>query len=215
MNLKRVMSKVFFWMFIGLMVTFATGFYVSTQENILYNIYENNIYWILFLLELVLVIVLSARVFKMKPMTAKIVFVLYSFVTGLTFSSIFVIFELSSIIYVFFIAAIVFGVFAGIGYFTKLDLMKMGTYLFMALLGVLVCIIVNLFLQNEMFDLVITCISLLVFIGFTAYDMKKIKEWSFQTEEEDSLAIMGALSLYLDFINIFLDLLRLFGKAKD
>lgn len=215
MEFKSLLSKVFLWMFLGLLVTFGTGYYVSTQENMLYNIFSGGMYFALVITEFILVIVLSARVRKMSSMTAKIMFLLYSFVTGLTFSSIFIAFRMDSIIFVFLIAAILFGIFAFIGHFTKLDLTKMGTYLLMALFGIILCIIANLFINNETFDLIISCISIIVFLGFTAYDIQKIKLLSYEFENEDNLAIIGALELYLDFINIFLDLLRIFGKSND
>lgn len=215
MEFKNVLSKVFFWMFVGLLVTFGTGYYVSTQENIMYNIFSQGISLILVILEFVLVIVLSARIRKMHPMTAKIIFFLYSFITGLTFSSIFVAFKMESIMFVFLIAAILFGIFALIGHYTKLDLTKFGSFLLMGLLGIIICVVINMFLGNEIFDIIISCISVLLFLGFTAYDIQKIKLMSYQYENGDNLAIIGALELYLDFINIFLDLLRLFGKAKD
>lgn len=215
MEINKIMSKVFLWMFLGLLVTFGTGYYVSTQENMMYNIFSNNIYFLLVIVEFVLVIVLSARVRKMNAMTAKIMFMLYSFVTGLTFASIFVAFELSSIVFVFLITALIFGIFALFGHFTKLDLTSFSTILMMALFGIIICVIVNYFLQSDTFDLIISCISVLVFLGFTAYDMQKIKLLSYEFENEDNLAIIGALELYLDFINIFLDLLKLFGKSND
>lgn len=215
MNLNNVLKKVYMWMFIGLLVTFITGYYVSINENIVYKIYSTSLYWILAIIELVLVIVLSARVGKMNITTSRIMFLIYSFVTGLTFSSIFIAYELSSIIYVFFIAALLFLVFSAIGYFTKLDLTKMGTFLLMALIGILICSVVNIFVGNGLFEIIISSISVLVFLGFTAYDVNKIKLLENYYPDENSLAIAGALELYLDFINIFIDLLRLFGNNRD
>lgn len=215
MNLNNVLKKVYMWMFIGLLVTFITGYYVSINENIVYKIYSTSLYWILSIIELVLVIVLSARVGKMNITTSRIMFLIYSFVTGLTFSSIFIAYELSSIIYVFFVAALLFLVFSAIGYFTKLDLTKMGTFLLMALIGILICSIVNIFVGNGLFEIIISSISVLVFLGFTAYDVNKIKLLENYYPDENSLAIAGALELYLDFINIFIDLLRLFGNNRD
>lgn len=212
MENNKIFGKVFMWMFIGLLVTFLTGYVVSVNDNMLYNIFSGGTYFLLIIIELVLVIFLSARIKKMQVTTARIVFILYSFVTGLTFGSIFVVFELTSIILVFLIAASLFGLFALIGYFTKLDLTKLGTILLMMLLGVVICVIVNMFLNNSTFDLVISCISIIVFLGFTAYDIQKIKLLAYEFEEEGKVAIIGALELYLDFINIFLDLLRIFGN---
>ena len=213
---KQIMSKTFLWMFVGLLITFLTGYVVSHNEVMIVNIFKNSTYLILCIVELVLVIALSAKVRTMSKNTARILFILYSFVSGLTFSSIFIVYGLTSIMFVFLLASIVFLVFGLIGYFTKLDLTKLGTYLLMALFAIIVCFIINLFANNNTFDIVITIISLLIFIGFTAYDVQKIKRLA--EEElipEDNLSIIGALNLYLDYINIFLDLLRLFGNSRD
>ena len=196
MENNKIFGKVFMWMFIGLLVTFLTGYVVSVNDNMLYNIFSGGTYFLLIIIELVLVIFLSARIKKMQVTTARIVFILYSFVTGLTFGSIFVVFELTSIILVFLIAASLFGLFALIGYFTKLDLTKLGTILLMMLLGVVICVIVNMFLNNSTFDLVISCISIIVFLGFTAYDIQKIKLLAYEFEEEGKVAIIGALELF-------------------
>lgn len=211
---NKIFSKVFFWMFIGLAITFGIGYYTSVNANMLYNIF-NTYYWFLVIAEIVVVIWLSARIRKMKPMTAKILFCLYSFLTGLTFSSIFVVYQITSIVYVFGITSLIFLIFALIGYFTKIDLTKIGVYLFMILLGVIICSIINIFVGSETFDLVTTIICLIVFIVYIAYDIQVIKRNLYMIEQEDNLAIYGALELYLDFINIFLRLLQLFGRSND
>ncbi len=211
---NKIFSKVFFWMFIGLAITFGVGYYASLNEVMLYNVFSKY-YIFLIIAELVVVIVLSARIRKMQPTTAKILFCLYSFITGLTFSSIFVVYELTSIIYVFGITALIMLIFAAIGYYTNMDLTKIGIYLFMALLGIIICTIINMFVGNETFDLTLTIICLLVFIIYIAYDVQVIKRNSYMIENEENAAIYGALQLYLDFINIFLRLLELFGKNKD
>lgn len=210
--MNRFLYKVFMWMFVGLMITFATGYYVSTNENMLYNIFSGGTWLILTIVEIVLVIVLSARVKKMNPMTAKILFCLYAFVTGLTFSSIFIEYKLQSVIFVFLVTAIIFLVFALIGYFTKLPLSKLSTYLMMALIGVIICSIVNMFIGSNIFDTIISCVAVVVFIGMTAYDVYIMK---FYEGNNDNYAIVGALQLYLDFINLFVYLLKFFGKSDD
>ncbi len=207
-------SKIFMWMFIGLAITFGVGAYVSMNENMLYNVFSK-LYVVLIVAELVVVIWLSARIRKMSPMSAKIMFCLYSFLTGLTFSSIFVLYELTSIIYVFGITSLIFLIFALIGYYTNIDLTKFGIYLFMILLGIIICSLINIFVGSESFDLVLTIVCLIVFICYIAYDIQVIKRNLYSIENEDNLAIYGALQLYLDFINIFLKLLRLFGKNND
>jgi len=211
---NKIYSKVFFWLFIGLFITFLTGTYVSTNEKLLSIIFSNNYYLIFSLIELGLAIFLSVRIHKMSSTTAKISYILYTLFSGLTFASIFVIYKLQSIILVFIVTAIVFLIFAAIGYFTKIDLSKIGNYLFMILIGIIICTIINIFLKNSIFDIVITSISIIVFLGFIAYDIQKIKK-SNGYLIEDNLAVIGAFELYLDFINIFIDLLRLFGKADD
>ena len=173
-----------------------------------------NSYFLLAIIELVLVIVLSARITKMSPTSARIMFLLYSFVSGLTFSSIFVVYEMSSIIYVFLITAVAFAILAFLGYKTSVDLTKFGTYLMIALFAIIICALINMFVGGSTFAIIICSISILVFMGFTAYDVQKILSLQ-GVIEEDNLAIYGALQLYLDFINLFLDILRLFGDSRD
>lgn len=213
---NQTLSKTFGWMFIGLLVTFLTGYVVSLNENMLYNIMSTWGMILCIVVELGLVIFLSARITKMQPTTAKISFLLYSFVSGLTFSSIFMVYSLNSIMYVFLITAVVFAIFAAIGAFTKIDLTKIGSYLLMALLAIIICTIVNIFLNSTSFDLFLSIIIIIVFIGFTAYDVQRLKRLSGTgIINEENLAIYGALELYLDFINLFLELLRLFGSSHD
>ena len=211
--MNEVLRKSFLWMFVGLLITFLTGYIVATNENMI-NYVIKIPYYIFIIVEIVLVLILSVRIMKMNPVTAKILFMLYSFVTGLTFSAIFIVFELSSIIFVFLITALIFGLLAFIGYVTKLDLSKISTYLIVGLIAILISYIINIFVNNGTFEIIICSISVLVFLGFTAYDVQKIKSLS-ETMDEDNLAIYGAFQLYLDFINIFIDLLRLFGDSKD
>ena len=211
---NKLLSKTFLWMFLGLLVTFATGYAVSSNPVMIENVF-GGMFYIFIILELVLVLVLSARVMKMSPVGAKMCFLLYSFVSGLTFSSIFIVYNLTSITSVFLISALVFGIMALIGYTTKVDLTKVGFYLMMALIGAIIVMIVNLFLNNPMVDTFISIVCLIVFIGITAYDVQKIKVLESSGLPEDNLAIYGALDLYLDFINIFLHLLQFFGRSDD
>ena len=211
---NKIFSKIFFWMFIGLAITFGVGYYVSLNENMLYNVFSK--YYMFFIIaELVVVIWLSARINKMQPMTAKILFCIYSFITGLTFSSIFVVYEMMSIMLIFGITSLIFLIFALIGYYTNIDLTKLGVYLFMGLIGIIICSIINIFIGSYKFDLGITIVCLIIFIAYIAYDIQVIKKRLYHISNEDNLAIYGALQLYLDFINIFIRLLRLFGKSRD
>ena len=211
---NKLLPKVFGWMFIGLLLTFITAYYISINEYTFYKIFSGSGYFIFILLELGLVLFLSARVHKMNPNTAKIVFMLYSIVSGVTFSSIFIVYNLQSIIILFLASAILFGIFALIGYFTKINLDKLGTFLIMALVAVFICIIINIFLGNSTFDIIISSICLIIFVIFTAYDIQKIKRLG-NSSLNDNIAIIGALELYLDFINIFISLLDIFGKGRD
>lgn len=211
---NKIFSKVFMWMFIGLAITFGVGYYVSLHSNMLYNIFSG-LYFFLAIAEIIVVIVLSARIRKLKPTTAKVLFCVYSFLTGLTFSSIFVVYNMMSIMYVFGITSMIFLIFAAIGYYTKIDLTKIGVYLFMILLGVIICSIINIFVGSAKFDFALTVLCLIVFIIYIAYDIQVLKRNMYMIENEDNLAIYSALQLYLDFINIFLRLLQLFGRNRD
>jgi len=213
MEEKKLFPSVFGWMFVGLLVTFITGFYVSNNINMIYNIANNM--WLIIIVELALVLILSAFSHKLNYLTSIILFNLYAFVTGLTFSSIFIVYQMSSIISIFLISAFIFGLFALLGYKTKLDLTKFSTILYMILLGCIIVTIVNLFLHNTLIDIILSWIILIVFFGITAYDIQKIKVISYQIQDPKRVTIICALDLYLDFINIFLRLLSLFGKSND
>lgn len=215
MESNKLLSKSFLWMCIGLLVTFVTGFGVASNERMLENIFEGSGFWIFIILEFILVIVLSVRVMKMSPTSAKICFILYSFVSGLTFSSIFVAYELFSVMYVFLLSSAIFGVMAFIGYKTNTDLSKIGFYLMMGLIAVIIVSIINVFVGNGTLEIILCILCIILFLGITAYDVQKIKSLEGSGLPEDNLAIYGALQLYLDFINIFLDLLRLFAENKD
>lgn len=210
--MEKIYPKVFMWLFVGLFITFGTGMFITTNPVMLYNVV--NYYLIFILLELFFVIYLSARIQKMKYMTAMLYYLLYSFVTGITFSTLFAVFEISSIMYVFGITAFVFLIFAALGYFTKIDLSKISMILFMGLIAIIVMSLINVFVGNDTFDLIICIIGIVIFIGYIAYDMQKIRMLS-NYISEDKLPIYGALQLYLDFINIFVYLLRIFGRRND
>lgn len=213
--MNKLLPKTFLWMFVGLAVTFFTGYIVSINESMVASVLESPLLYVLLILELGLVIFFSARVHKMSPTTAKICFLLYSFVSGLTFSNVFLLFQLNSVMFVFLIAAIIFGIFGAIGYYTDFDLSGIITYLIMGLCAAIICVIINMFLNNSTFDLVVSIIALIIFFGFTAYDVQHMKNLSNEGIDNDVVAINGAFELYLDFINIFLHLLQFIGDAKD
>ena len=211
----NLISKTFLWMCFGLLITFITGYFVAHNEVMLENIYGGWGYWIFVIVELLLVIVLSARIMRMKPATAKVCFLLYSFVSGLTFASIFVYYAIDSIMIIFLVTAIIFAVMAIIGYTTNVDLTRIGTYLFFALVAVLVVALINIFIGSSMLAMIISIVCVLIFIGITAYDVQKIKALENSGLPKENLAIYGALDLYLDFINLFIHLLSIFGKSRD
>ena len=205
---NKLIAKSFLWMAIGLLVTFVTGYLVSNSFNIIYAIFSKKLYIALIIIELILVFTLSAKVHKFSPTMAKAVFLLYSFVSGLTFSSIFLIYNVKSIIYVFLIASALFALFGFIGYVTKVNLNKVGTILLMGLVGAILLEILNVVLFKGTLDIIICIIFLVAFLGITAWDLQKLKNM----DDTENGAIYGALQLYLDFINILISLLRLFGR---
>lgn len=212
---NKIISKSFLWMFVGLLLTFGVGYYISTNQTMFENLFQGKNWFILAIIEIVVVLFLSFRIRKMAPMTAKILFLVYSLITGATFSAIFVVYQVESIIYVFLLSSIVFLIFGLIGYFTKIDLSKLGTILFMALLAVILASIVNMFIGSESFNFGLNIICLLIFFGYTAYDVQKIKSNGYWIDNEENAAIFGALQLYIDFINIFIRLIQLFGNRRD
>ena len=216
----KLMRKVYVWMTLALVITGFTAYSVATSPNLLTAIYSNQaIMWGLIIGEFALVIGITAAINKLSLTMATLLFVLFSVVNGVTLSSIFVIYTMTSIAKVFFITAATFGVMAFIGYTTKTDLTSIGKILLMALIGVIIATIVNIFLKSSMLELICSYVGVAIFVGLTAYDSQKIKEMLMtqydMSEAAQKIALLGALSLYLDFINLFLYLLRLFGSRND
>ena len=211
-NNNRIFTKVYCWMFIGLLISFITGYYVSTKPNMVYNL--GNGYILLAIAEIAVCIWLSAGIKKMQVQTAKILFCLYSFLTGLTFSFIFVNFLMESIIMVFGITSLIFGLMALLGHFAKIDFTKLGSILLMGLLGIIIVSIINIFIGSETLNLGLIIIGIIIFMCYIAYDIQKVK-YLVNELDEDKAAIICAFELYLDFINLFIKLLRLLGKSKD
>ena len=212
---KSIFSKVYMWVFVGLLITFASGFFLSSNVNMLVLVFTTPLYWILPIAQILIAIFLPIRLMKMSQTTATILYLLYTLLTGLTFATIFIMYEMASIIFVFLISALLFLVFALIGRFTKIDITKIGNFLLMALIGIIVLNLINMFIMNGTLDIILCVVGLLIFLGYTAYDIQKIKRMNTYGMDSNKLAIIGAFDLYLDFINIFLKLLRLFGKSRD
>lgn len=215
-----LMRKVYVWMTLALVLTGITAFGVASSPSLMMTIFQTPaIMWGLIIAELAIVIAISAAINRLSLTTATLLFVLYSVLNGATFSLIFAVYTMSSIANVFFITAGTFGVMAAYGYFTKRDLSSWGRLLLMALIGLIIATLVNVFLvKSSGFDLILSYAGVLIFVGLTAYDTQKIKQMlAMQTdmgEGAQKVALLGALSLYLDFINLFLYLLRIFGKRE-
>ena len=215
-----LMRKVYLWMTMALVITGFTAYYVATSETLQTLLLTNQIvFWVLVIGELGLVIGLSAAINRLSLTTATLMFVLYSVVNGATMSFIFLMYTASSITNVFFITAGTFAAMALYGYFAKSDLSSWGKYLLMALIGIIIATVVNIFTKSQGLAVIINYLGVLVFVGLTAYDSQKIKMMLMQMpdagEAAQKVALLGALSLYLDFINLFLYLLRLFGSKRE
>ena len=205
---EELFSKTFIWMFIGLCISGICAWSVSLLGGISWTVFLVST-----IVELILVFCLSGpNLEKMSSALAGFMYAIFSAVNGVTLSSIFLIYELKSVLFVFFIAAGLFGIMALFGYFTKVDLSKIGTFLCFALFGVLIVLIINLFLKNTLLDTILSIVVVLLMMVTTAYDIYTMKHKNFYFNKNGH--IFFALSLYLDFINILLYLLRLFGKKK-
>lgn len=214
-----LMRKVYTWMTLALVITGFTAYGVANSPSLLQLIFGNRlVFYGLIAAELGIVIYTSARIDRIALSTATLLFTLFSVVNGATLASIFVAFTMASIAKTFFITAGTFAVMAFVGYTTKRDLTKMGGILFMALIGLVIAGLVNMFLHSSMLDLVVSGIGVLVFVGLTAWDSQNIKRMLAMApdagEQAQKIALLGALSLYLDFINMFLYLLRFFGNRE-
>lgn len=214
MENNKIFTKIYGWMFIGLLISAITGYFISTNTNMLYNIFKPSVFMILVILEIGVSIWLTAGIRKMEIMTAKILFCLYSFITGVTFSIIFLAYRIDSIVAIFALTSLIFAIMSLVGKFTNMDLTKLGTILLVGLIVIIIASLINLILGSVIFDLGITIIGIIIFIGYIAYDTQNIKKMALSLEE-DKAAIFCAFQLYLDFINLFVKLLRLFGKSKD
>jgi hypothetical protein len=216
---QRFMVRVYNWMTAGLGITGFMAFYISNSPAMMNIIFGNPIMPIaLIITKIGLVFWLATRVMQMSASKATGVFMLYAGLTGITFSAIFMAYTTASIFSTFLVTAGTFGAMSLYGYTTKKDLTSWGSFLFMGLIGIIIASLVNMFMQSSMMHMIITYAGVLIFVGLTAYDTQKIKEMNILgnegTEEDTKEAIRGALTLYLDFINLFLMLLRLMGDRR-
>ena len=210
-----VMRRVYGKMFLGLLVTAITSVLVMSNATLMSLFFSSRAtFFILAIAELGLVFYLSARIDKLQPSTATALFYLYAVLNGVTLTPIFLIYTGSSIALTFGITSVTFGAMCLYGYVTKQDLSRMGAILFMALIGLILCTIVNLFLHSSAMEWIISIAGVAIFVGLTAWDTQSIKRMVEVADpgQTGKIATLGALSLYLDFINLFIYLLRIFGS---
>lgn len=212
--------SVYVWMALALAITGFVALYVAKSYTLLNAMAENNfLFWGMLIAEVGLVMYLSARIHRISFSTATILFIVYSVLNGVTMSILFMVYTMSSIATTFFVTAGTFGATALYGYVTKKDLTRIGNLCIMGVIGLIIASLVNLFLHNSMMDLIISYIGVLLFVGLTAYDSQKIKQLLSDdsieiNETTQKIALMGSLTLYLDFINLFIYLLRILGDRK-
>lgn len=232
-NSTRVLSNtfvanVFMWMFAALGITALTAYLFGTTPDLMMSMFSvradgsaslNLFGWIVMLAPLIIVFVMSFGMEKMKASTMIILYLVYSVLMGMSLGFIFLAYTGASIAKTFVITAGMFGLMAFLGYTTKTDLTKMGSILLMGLFGIIIATVVNMFMHSESLDYIISIIGVIIFTGLTAYDVQKIKEIGMMgmdnNETMTKISIQAALSLYLDFINLFLYLLRFFGRSKN
>lgn len=212
--------SVYVWMTLALAITGFVALYVAKSYTLINAMAQNSIlFWGLLIAEVALVMYLSARIHRISFTTATILFIAYSILNGVTMSVLFMVYTMSSIATTFFVTAGTFGATALYGYVTKKDLTRIGSLCIMGVIGLIIASLVNLFLHSSMMDLIISYVGVLLFVGLTAYDSQKIKQLLSGDDIEinettQKIALMGSLTLYLDFINLFIYLLRILGDRK-
>ena len=215
------LTRVFLRMFAALLVTAIAAYAVASSASIQLFIFGNTaVFFGLIIVELILVVAISAGINKLSPMTANVLFFTYAAINGLTLSSIFLVYSLGVIFHAFAVSALMFAAMAIYGAATRKDLSTVGSICFMGLIGVVIASVVNIFFMSEMLDIIVCYIGILVFVGLTAYDTQRIKRMLYSANAASHevaikrVSVVGALSLYLDFINIFLKILRLMGRRR-
>ena len=215
-----LMRKVYVWMTLALVITGICAYGVATSPALMQMVYGNKAaIWVLFIAEIGLVFYTTARINRLSLSTATTLFIIYSALNGVTLSAIFVVYTTASIAKVFFITAGTFAAMALIGYTTKKDLTRFGGIAFMLLIGLIIATVVNMFVQSTILDLILSYIGVALLVGLTAWHRQQIKRalamQPDMSESSQKVALLGALTLYLDFINLFLYLLRIFGRSDN
>ena len=214
-----LMQKTYLWMAMALAITGLTSYVVATNPTLMGLMFQYpNAIWLFFIAEIGLVIALSAAIEKLSLSVATLMFILYAVLNGVTFSTLFYVYTMGSLASTFFITAGTFGAMSAVGFFIKKDLSAMGKILLMALIGIIIATVVNIFVGSRGLDMIVSYLGVLVFVGLTAYDTQKIKKMFVMAPDASAhtqkYAVLAALTLYLDFINLFLYLLRIFGNRK-
>ena len=216
-GLRNYMVRVYGYMAMGLGLTGLVAFFVFFSPALMMSIFISPLKWVVMLAPFGMVMFLSARIGSMSFSAAQMSFWVYAGLMGLSLSSIFLVFTGQSIAQLFFVSASVFGAMSLYGYTTRKDLTALGSFLLMGVMGIVVASLVNLFLQSNAMQMMISVIGVLVFTGLTAYDTQQIKESYFEADSHElagKKAILGALDLYQDFVNLFISLLYLFGDRR-
>ncbi len=215
-GLRAHMISVYNTMGLGLLTSSLIAYVIGTSAQLTQFFLGGPQAWLFILAPLALVLWISFRIDSMSLRTAKTVFYAYAATMGISLASLFALYQIGSIFQVFLVTAVMFGATSLYGYTTKRDLSGFGSFLFMGLIGLIAAGLINIFLQNSLFQLVISAIGVLIFTGLTAYDTQKIKEIYYATDgdERSKAGVMGALALYLDFVNLLMNLMQLLGQRK-
>ncbi|HEX8172364.1 MAG TPA: Bax inhibitor-1/YccA family protein [Thermoanaerobaculia bacterium] len=211
---RSFIRSVYAWMFGGLAITAAAALWVVMSPAMQQLLFNRTMPWVLFIGELGLVFFLGARITRMSPGAAAAAFLVFSLLNGLSLSVIFFIYTSGTIFQAFATAAGMFGAMSVYGMVTKRDLTSMGSFMFMGLIGIIICSVVNIFLHSPGLAWAISILGVFIFLGLTAYDTQKLKSYATAPQLRENLAVYGALQLYLDFINLFLFMLRILGGNR-
>jgi hypothetical protein len=218
---KTFMASVFTWMFVALGVSAMVAYGVASNRELLLELFTTPLRWLIILAPLGFVMAMGVGFQKFSVNTMRLLFILFAVVNGISLSAILVIYTSGSIVACFGSASAMFGIMALMGYTTDKDLTSFGRILTMGLVGIVIASLINMFLKSDSMDFLISIIGVAVFTGLTAYDVQKLKrigagvEYEGSSHDVQKISIMGALTLYLDFINLFIMLLRLFGRRRD
>lgn len=210
---RKTMVGVYGWMTLALIISAISGIYLASNYQLLYTLVSSSLYWVFAIAEIVVVIALSAKATKMSPLAAKAWFIVYALLNGITFGVIFAAYDIGTVGYAFLVTAIVFAVMTIYGYVTKTDLSSIGNLFVMALFGLVIATVLNFFIQSDGWTLALMYIGVVIFIGLIGYDTQKIKQLAYhEGNGVQNASILGALVLYLDFINIFIRLVRIMDR---